>query len=400
MTLDDMYHAALTLVIGAMALRLAALIRGKHGLWIRTRWTRLTGWTRRYASHRLRLRLRLRHRRRFRFRFRQPPPPIPPACPVGPAQRAWIEKSVRWCAEQFGEEVARRAVAVPTLDFVPEQYVASDAQVRELFERVSGLMGVDAGRIDFALLDRLEDGSGNGLKSRSGGGPGSGPGSGPGGERRPSPDPGLGVGVGPDPPVRRTVGRYRRRDLRLRLLGLKLFWPGRGRIEVERGQAANPNMFVAIIAHELAHERLIGEGRVTTADPDHERLTDLLTVYFGLGVFTANAAWGFARSPRDRLHEPEPYAQEPGATLPAGAAPVRPAAVGAGRGQGRVRLGYLTAQEYGYVLACYCRLRGETGMPRWSRYLQPRLRAILKQGLGFIAAEQQVSEMPIESAKP
>ena len=57
-------------------------------------------------------------------------------------------------------------------------------------------------------------------------------------------------------------------------------------------QAADPMALVATIGHELGHERLAGEGRVA-GRADEEQLTDLLTVYFGLGVFNANAAFQY-----------------------------------------------------------------------------------------------------------
>ena len=39
----------------------------------------------------------------------------------------------------------------------------------------------------------------------------------------------------------------------------------------------------------LGHVHLLGHGRIDDEAEDHEPLTDLLTVLFGMGVFTANA---------------------------------------------------------------------------------------------------------------
>src|ERR1700738_4916811 len=85
-----------------------------------------------------------------------PRQPAPASCPVDPAQQAWIEQSIRWCTEQFGEKAARRTVALPTADFTPSPYTASAPEVRRLFERVCALMGVDGERIDFRLREALD----------------------------------------------------------------------------------------------------------------------------------------------------------------------------------------------------------------------------------------------------
>jgi hypothetical protein len=84
---------------------------------------------------------------------------------------------------------------------------------------------------------------------------------------------------------KRAVGHFRRSR-------------GRMVISLDRQEAVAPRYLAAIIVHELCHLRLRGEGRVRSDQPDEERLTDLLTVFFGFGVFTTNAAMQFARNNR------------------------------------------------------------------------------------------------------
>ena len=63
----------------------------------------------------------------------------------------------------------------------------------------------------------------------------------------------------------------------------------RAAIGVEYKQLNDPLGLVATLAHEIGHEILLGEGRVSRDQPDHEPLT-LLTVFMGMGShFTANA---------------------------------------------------------------------------------------------------------------
>lgn len=104
---------------------------------------------------------------------------------------------------------------------------------------------------------------------------------------------------------------------------------------------------IATIAHELGHVRL--DGRYDGAD--HEPLTDLLTVHFGLGIFTANAAFDFSQDNHWRTVQ---------------------------------RLGYLTEPMFGYGLACHAWRRGEI-RPAWARHLDTNPRAYVKRGLRHLA---------------
>jgi hypothetical protein len=47
---------------------------------------------------------------------------------------------------------------------------------------------------------------------------------------------------------------------------------------------------VATIAHELGHVILLGRGLMSPKTSDHEPMTDLLSVFLGLGIFNANSA--------------------------------------------------------------------------------------------------------------
>ena len=65
-------------------------------------------------------------------------------------------------------------------------------------------------------------------------------------------------------------------------------------VELDRTLAAIPPLLAGVIAHELAHARLVGEERVGADQVNehrhYERLTELLTGYLGMGVFRANSA--------------------------------------------------------------------------------------------------------------
>lgn len=69
-------------------------------------------------------------------------------------------------------------------------------------------------------------------------------------------------------------------------------------VTISRGQLPDLIALTATLAHELAHVRLLGEQRISRDRSDQEQLTDLATVFFGLGVFTANAAFDYSHSQR------------------------------------------------------------------------------------------------------
>jgi hypothetical protein len=174
-----------------------------------------------------------------------------PKCPVRVEEQLWIEESLDWFVDEFGEEVLRRPVVVPEWSYFPAGYSGSEDDVRAVFASVCARVAL-----------------------------------------------------------------------------------------------------VATIAHELGHERLLGESRIDASRRDGEPLTDLFSVFFGFGIFSANAAFEFRSS--DRSYQTS-------------------------------KLGYLTEAMYGYALARYAWLRGETS-PAWAAHLDTNPRTYLKDGLRFLAS--------------
>jgi hypothetical protein len=110
---------------------------------------------------------------------------------------------------------------------------------------------------------------------------------------------------------------------------------------------------VGTMAHELAHVRLVGEGRIMREEFDNELLTDLTTVAFGLGVFLANTPrnWDsdLKKWPDSDLNRPE----------------------------------YMSPPMFGYALAHLAWHRGEE-WPDWAGYLNWSVRGEFKQALRFL----------------
>lgn len=237
--------------------------------------------------------------------------PFTAKCPLQRREQRWIEESLDWFVEQFGDAVLRGPVRLPTAEFFPAGYAGSVDDVQTVLARLCVHMGIDANRVVLEFVGEDEHPLSEHL-----------------------------------PQIVRSydgsAGHWQRRD-------------GRTVVALEASGAREPVGMVATLAHELAHERLLGEERVSHSRRDHEPLTDLLTVFFGLGIFSANAAFEFRSS---------------------------------NRGWQARRLGYLTEPMYGYALARYAWLRAEP-RPEWARYLDTNPRTYLKRGLRYLRKQCQ-----------
>jgi hypothetical protein len=130
-----------------------------------------------------------------------------------------------------------------------------------------------------------------------------------------------------------------------------------GLIRLAEGQLEDPAGVVAVLAHELAHDLLIGRGLLQD-DLDSEWVTDLLPVFLGLGIFTANATL------REKCEH-----------------------CGTHSWWSLRRRGYLNSSMIGYALALFARVRGER-RPDWARFLRPDAAHTLAAGLRYLEATE------------
>jgi hypothetical protein len=256
------------------------------------------------------------------------------ACPVGPAVQTWTESSMRWFTDEFGTEVLQRDVILPTAGFIPPGYSATPDEIRAVVSHLCILMLVDPARVKIDLFD------GSAQKQKA-------------------------ARLGKS----RTVGHFHMED-------------GRAIISLDSSETSDPLLLTAIAVHEICHVKLLGEGRISSRRADQERLTDLLTVFFGFGVFSTNAALRFVRASRGWSVVPQGDFDD--LTLNA-----------ARRNDSYNRLGYLKSQEFGYAMACFCWLRHETD-PAWARTLNPGPLTYLKQGLAYLARNSANDEFPTQ----
>src|SRR5208337_3197222 len=80
-------------------------------------------------------------------------------------------------------------------------------------------------------------------------------------------------------------------------------------VTLDTDELYNPGALVATMAHELAHARLLGEGRLRRPGHDHEVLTDLTALSLGFGIFMANSprVWisQFTKWPGTEFNKPQ-----------------------------------------------------------------------------------------------
>lgn len=218
----------------------------------------------------------------------------------------------------LGHGVLAESVILPTSEFFPDEYAGRQQDVASLLNRVCEYMAVDP------TILKLEFYAESNTDSVS--------------QTLPYYESQYNL----------TAGHYRKRK-------------DKHIIAIERSQLNDPMALVATIAHELGHVILLGENRIPPDYEYHEQLTELVTVYYGLGLFTANSAFKFS-------------AWEAGGRT----------------GWQAQKLGYLSEEMLGYALALFAWVRAED-KPVWRSHLKDNVRPYLNDCLAYLAKTDDCS---------
>jgi len=235
-----------------------------------------------------------------------------PRLPVREEERLWVDEGFRRLGRMVGWSRLQNArVILPTDEYFPDPWNGTQTALTLLFRRVCGYMQVDPERVD---LEIIPDSSGllELLPAYS---------------HKSSGPAGLHFG-----------GNEDERPL----------------VAISQSQLKDPMTAVATLAHELGHVILLGGKHISRDAEDMEPLTDLVTVFLGLGLFTANSARRFLKFQDDRKE-----------------------------GWSVQRLGYLPEVVYGYALAVFAKERGEV-KPAWTAHLSTNLKAYFKQSMEWL----------------
>lgn len=224
-----------------------------------------------------------------------------PKCPLSEDDKLWVESRLSWMANQFGlRSMLRRKIVLPTKEDFPEPFDGSEASARTLFRRICEYMGVNPCKVHLSVFDDpVQDLTGQGA-----------------------------------------AGTYSWKEIRLSRAGL-----------------GDQSGLAATIAHELGHYLLLEKSDASLQDPYHEEMTDLATVFFGMGIVSANARMRtFARGWQTR--------------------------------------GYLPTSHYGHALATLAWARNERP-PDWLRHLQPNPRGACKRSLKYFEKTSDCVFLPV-----
>ena len=218
-----------------------------------------------------------------------------PQPPLPVREKAWTEVRMRWLAHKIGvDQLLKAQVILPNEDWFPEDYEGTADDARRLLDRLCGVMQITPSSIQLEVCGDTEISCAAGQN-----------------------DGGL--------------------------------------IRLAENQVADPLGMIAVLIHELAHRLLIGRGLLKD-DLDAAWVTDLLPVYLGLGILTANATLS---------EKTEHQGHHCSCTS-------------------RCR-GYLNSGILGYALALFAWVRGER-RPEWAKFLRLDVAHALAAGLRYLDA--------------
>ena len=237
-----------------------------------------------------------------------------PSCPANPEEKKLVEDGFLYLKERISLDRLRKATVIePTPHFFPDQYDASTEAAKQMFARVCGYMGVDPASLGLGFLQGEESGQAIEMKGD----------------------------FGSHQTTKGAAGYYAQSD------GMDQVW-------VKEDELKDPEALVATMAHELAHVVLLGRSAMSHHEPHLEAITDLATIYLGLGIFTSNMLLrrkGWVEGNRE-------YWQ-------------------------LQRKGYISPEMAGWALSLFAFVRGESD-PKWAKHLDADGKGYLKQGLRYL----------------
>jgi hypothetical protein len=238
------------------------------------------------------------------------------SCPISKEDKEWLEDSFLWLEDEFGSSIIKeRPITLPTKEYWDKPFSGNENDAFYVLDYVREGMFINREvNIDLVFYS----------------------------EQQPV-EFSEGIVSVQDENIELTAGRYIQYD--------------KNDIEIliEKNQLKNPIALIATIAHELAHYKLLGEGRLKDND---EPLTDLTTLIFGFGIFTANTSVVKMQTWSGTSHA--------GWQIHGGS-------------------GYLNFKQHGFALALYSSYRNEN-RPEWINFLEKDVSKEYSKSIKYIEA--------------
>jgi len=235
-----------------------------------------------------------------------------PTLPITEEQRQRMDRSFLLLASLIGaKRLLEATVVLPTSEHFPDPYDRSESALHLMLNRVAVQMGMNSGDVSVTLFVAEHDMTKSLVPFYSGDSSGA-------------------------------AGLYHHDPSK------------KAQISIDEKQLKDPVSLVATLAHELGHVLLLRPGLVSRDDPEMEPLNDLLTIFLGFGIFTANAAFQFEQHSDHRS-----------------------------QGWSAHRQGYLSEAEIGFALARFAYERREA-KPRWTSFLATNVAAHMKRSLAWL----------------
>ena len=252
-----------------------------------------------------------------------------PRCHVSAEEKAWVERRMTWLNGQFRSGPIRRPPLEPNSEVLPKQWDGSYSAGADLFHRLCQFMQVEPAKLQLHFYSRQESDEAESDYA---------------GENHTQGPAGLYFDAENAPQGRR-----------------------KSVIALQEELLTEPAHLAATICHELAHVHLLGDGRVDRSEEDGEPLTDLLTVYFGAGILTANSVFQFVQWQSLNM-----------------------------QGWSVRRQGYLSEPLFGYALACFSWYRGDLEA-EWRKHLRENIEYYFSDAMHFLVTTSDTT-LPFNGA--
>jgi tetratricopeptide (TPR) repeat protein len=167
---------------------------------------------------------------------------------VTPEDKDWIEKNLIWFVEAFGLQGLKEGPFIlPTKENFPYSDLKDPDQFQKLYEHLCRYWDLDPNEIILKFFDDFKS------KQWS--------------------------SYSPHEKINEPAGFY----YQAYTTDEKRF-----NIHLAKSNLENPQLLIAVMAHELAHVKLLVGNIIRSNDPDMEPMTDLACIYFGFWLFVAN----------------------------------------------------------------------------------------------------------------